>query len=188
MTEKKGQVLEWWYKGKVVIEAEEGAVGFVYRITRYPSANHINLLRKGVGMSLPGYTKSYIGKKLLHSTRKVAIGKRAQAAEKESRADGKCKKVKKVVKDSDWLIYNSSNKTLSSEIVEHPELFDKQILHWTYSKKNTSYMEIVEMVRHSVLEIDSYNDNISGSYYRIDANKQLYDEYRERQKQKKIVK
>lgn len=185
---KKQQVensVPWWWNG-VKVDPDtisKDVVGFVYRITRWPSKQHVDIIAKGVGMVLPGSTKVYIGKKQLQSNRKQKIGKRAIAAERASRADGKAKTVKRVIKDSGWQQYNSSCKPLQKDIEEHPELFTKEILHWCWSKKNMSWWETVEQIRHSVMDggIDSYNDHV-GNWYRHDIDKQAYEDYKERQK------
>jgi hypothetical protein len=165
--------LPWRYRGEVVTPdmIPVDAIGMVYKITRYPDESYVRLVHRGVGMVLPGSTKCYIGKKLLHSTRKVNIGKRAVAAERASRADGKAKTVKKVIKDSGWSTYNSSCVPLQEEIKANPELFVKEILHWCWGKKQMSYLEVEEMILHDVLRVDSYNGNVSGKWYRRDLIK-----------------
>ena len=155
----------WYYCGRVVTAETppEWAIGMVYRITKGDSIH-------------------YIGKKLLKSDRKVRIGKRAQAAERAARKDGKCKTVKRVVKDSDWISYKSSCKPLQKEIEENPEQFHKEILHWCFSKKNMSLMETVEQVRHNVLWVVSYNDHIQ-NWYRYDTDRELYAQHLQRMRE-----
>ena len=131
----------------------EWAVGFVYTITEY---------------CMGSIVKTYVGKKLLTSTRKQKIGKRAIAAEKVSRVDGKAHTVKKVVKDSGWRNYVSSCKPLQERIKQHPELFRRVILQWAHSKKHLSYLETKYQFRLGVLECDSWNDNIAGKWFRKD--------------------
>jgi Putative endonuclease segE, GIY-YIG domain len=185
MTENKQQDVPWVWKGKPVEpkDVPVDAVGMVYRITEYPDATYIKLLNSGVGMILPGTIRCYIGKKVLTSNRKQKIGKRAIAAEKASRADGKAKTVRRVIKDSGWLSYNSSCKPLQEAIKTDPGKFYKEILHWCFSKKNMSLMETVEQVRHNVLWINSWNDHI-GNWWRHDTDKQLYEEHLQRMREK----
>lgn len=158
--------IPWYHNGRVATAdtVPEWAVGMIYRITK-------------------GGSIHYIGKKLLVSNRKVKIGKRAIAAERASRADGKAKTVKRVLKDTGWMQYNSSCKPLQKEIQEHPEMFHKEILHWCFSKKNMSLMETVEQIRHNVLWVVSYNDHIQ-NWYRHDTDRELYQQHLQRMKEK----
>ena len=94
----------------------------------------------------------------------------------------KCKTVKRVVKDSDWISYKSSCKPLQKEIEENPEQFHKEILHWCFSKKNMSLMETVEQVRHNVLWVVSYNDHIQ-NWYRYDTDRELYAQHLQRMRE-----
>ena len=87
-------------KNKIVKSIEdipdyENVVGFVYRITNISTG------------------KFYIGKKSLNFSRKSLISK------KEKLATGTRKRVKKVVKQSNWLIYWGSCKELTSEIKQN---------------------------------------------------------------------
>jgi hypothetical protein len=164
--------MKWLYQGKEVTEdmVPEWAVGFVYRITRYPVS--IEEIKKGIYINI-GPLKLYIGKKLLTSTNKKKIGVRAQAKQLLETGDKRrVKKVSRVVKNSGWINYNSSCKPLQADIKEHPELFVKEIIHWCHSKKHMTYCEIKEQFLHNVLEIDSYNDNIGGKIFRKDLIKQ----------------
>lgn len=173
MIEKdKTEVLQWWYDGKPVTEEDvpEGTIGMVYKIAMFPSADMCRWIRTGhLGMKEENATrKIYIGKKLLTSTQKKKIGVRAQAAEKLAKGDGRVKKVKKVVKNSGWMTYNSSNPELQTLLKEYPDLFTKTILKWCYSKKELSYEETAAQITHDVLRIDSFNGNVCGKWYRRD--------------------
>lgn len=156
----------WIYQGQVVTEAPADAVGMVYAIYKMDSPWHREMAEKGIGCT-GNYSHIYIGKKLLHSTRKSKIGKREIAATKTR------KRVRRVTKDSGWLNYNSSCIPLQKELKEHPELFRKEILHWTYSKKETSYREIEEQILHDVLRKPSYNECIAGHYWKKDLLKPI---------------
>ena len=172
----------WKYNGKVVTEADvpENCVGFIYRITMFPTADMRIWIENGhLGMKRENATrKEYIGKKQLTTNRKGKITK------KEIRETGTRKRVKRVVKNSGWLSYNSSCKPLQEHIAMYPELYTKEILHWCFSKKNMSLMEMVEQVRHEVLWKDSWNDHIS-HFYRHDTDATLYQQHMQRMKEKR---
>lgn len=162
--------MNWIYKEEIVDESyafPENAVGFIYRITRYPYE-----LPKTAHIIVASPTKIYIGKKLLVHATKKKVGKREAARQLEEHGDKR--KVKKIIRGtklSNWLSYNSSSTTLQQEIKDHPRIFTKEILRWCFSKKELSYYEMREQFSHNVLEIDSYNDNIGGKFYRKDIVK-----------------
>lgn len=160
----------WYYQGVTIQETQipEWAVGFVYRI-----------IRTGDSKDHP---KLYIGKKQLTSTRKTKIGKRAIATERASRADGKAKTIKKVIKSSGWQNYWSSCDEIRAGILVHPERFTREILEWCFSKKNMTYNELKYQFRYSVLEKDTFNANINGSLYRHDTDRELYEQFLQRKR------
>lgn len=183
MTDNQG----WWYCGKYINSEDSelipsDAVGFVYMIRQFPDEVCIKLIERGIHMELPGTIKIYIGKKSLTSTRKSKIGVRAQAKQKAETGDGRVKKVQRITKSSGWLSYNSSCKPLIENMKEHPELYRKEILQWCWSKKNLSYTEELWQYKYRVLEIDSWNDNIGGTYYKHDASKQKWEAHKEKMK------
>lgn len=188
MKEKEEIQVQWTYQGKVVTaeDVPDGIVGMIYRITFWPSADIKRWCIEGhLGMKKENCTGlvEYIGKKLIVSSRKVKIGKRAIAAERASRVDGKAKTVKRVIKDTGWLSYNSSCGPLKIAIEQAPENFTKEILHWSFSKKNMSLMETVEQIRHEVLWKQSWNDHI-GNWYRYDTSKELYEQHLQKMRDK----
>jgi len=160
--------MNWYYKGAELTEnylPPEGAIGFVYKIIKTISQvidEKDNLLIE---------QKLYIGKKLLTNATKKKVGKREAA--KQLLETGDKRKVKKVIrgsKISNWVQYNSSCKPLQEEIRATPELFRKEIIRFCFTKKELSYYELKMQFAHDVLEVDSYNDNIAGTYYRKDLN------------------
>lgn len=155
---------KWIYESSTEISPPEGAIGFIYRITKL--GPEMGVPTRSLSQSyVKGFHKLYIGKKLLTSNRKGKITK------KEIKETGTRKRVKRVIKDSGWQSYNSSCKQLQIDIAEHPEWFHKEILHWCYSKKELSYMEEHEQHNYDVLHLDSWNDTIGGRYYRRDLVK-----------------
>lgn len=164
---------KWKHQGKEIdddFSPPDWATGFVYGIIKLQYENG------------PSEGLIYIGKKQLTSTRKTKIGKRAVAAERAYRADGKAKTVKKVTKSSGWQNYWSSSKELQEVVKGQPELYERYILEWTFSKKNGTYTELKYLFKYEMLEKDTYNANINGSLYRHDTNIQLYKEFIERKK------
>ncbi len=140
-------------KNKIVKSIEdipdyENVVGFVYRITNISTG------------------KFYIGKKSLNFSRKSLISK------KEKLATGTRKRVKKVVKQSNWLIYWGSCKELTSEIKQNGYTnYKREIIELCYSKKYLNYCELAHQIKNDVLSVDSYNGNILGRYFKNDMQK-----------------
>ena len=167
--EETRQEVPWTWQGLPVTPEmiPIWAVGMVYKISK--------LDRFG------NKVKIYIGKKLLQSNRKGKISKR------EIAATGTRKRVKRVIKDSGWSGYWSSCKELQIEQKEHPELFVREILEWCFSKKNMTFTELKYQFQFSVLERDTYNSNINGSFYRHDTDRQLYEEFLQRKRKPKEI-
>lgn len=163
--------MNWYYQGKEIAEHDipEGAVGFIYKITRSILDENI-VIHEPSGLELREiHSKIYIGKKQLLNATKKKVGKREAA--KQLLETGDKRKVKKIIrgtKTSNWLGYNSSCNLLIQEIKETPELFRKEIICWCFSKKELGYRELEQQFLYKVLETDSYNDNIGGTYYRKD--------------------
>jgi hypothetical protein len=163
----------WHYRGRQVTDSDipDGAIGFVYKITMFnnekETENHKKARNAGFETSREGtWGKFYIGKKLLISSRKTTISKRAQAKQLLETGDKrKVKKVQRVTKSSNWMTYNSSCKALQEDIKNNPELCYKEILLWCYSKKELSYREEHAQHLHDVLERESYNNNIGGRFF-----------------------
>jgi hypothetical protein len=109
----------------------------------------------------------YIGKKQFFSAVYKPLGKK----ELEARTDGRSSKKKLVVKESDWQNYWGSNKELKNDIhIMGEEFFTKKILHLCKTKKQATYYEVYYQMKYKVLheEVDSYNENISGVYFKKD--------------------
>lgn len=124
----------------------EGAYGFTYLITYH------NITDNKVYF--------YIGKKNFYQERTLALGKKELVA----RTDGRQSKKKKVIKESDWKKYQSSNKLLMK--IE-PKYLSKEILKICYSKTELTYEETKALFVNSVLESSNYlNDNILGKFYK----------------------
>jgi hypothetical protein len=93
--------------------------------------------------------EKYIGKKSFWSRRTLRPLK------------GK-KRKRKVVKESNWLQYSSSNDVLKKSNIIH-----KEILKVCYSKLQLTYTEVKYQFLHNVLEDETYlNNNILGKFYK----------------------
>lgn len=127
----------------------KGCIGFVYEITN---------TRTG---------KFYIGKKSLFSNTKKKLTKKEIA---EHTGPGKKPTKKLVTKESNWLDYWGSNKTLLKEIDESStDIFRRKILKFCFNKKQLTYWEVHFQCVFNVLLIeDSYNDNVLAKFFRRD--------------------
>jgi predicted GIY-YIG superfamily endonuclease len=126
----------------------ENCIGFVYLIK-----NNVN-------------NKIYIGRKSLYSNTNKKLTKKEIS---EQTGPGRKPTKKLVTKESNWKVYMGSSKELLADVKEHGEdKFTREILHLCYSKKQLTFYEINYQMKYNVLEIDSYNDNILGKFYRKD--------------------
>ena len=132
----------------------QGCVGFVYKITNIKSG------------------KFYIGRKSIYSTTKKKLTKTELA---EHTGPGKKPKSKMVTKESNWISYWGSNKTILEEIkAEGLAPFRKEILKFCYNKKQLTYWEMHYQCVESVLLTDkSYNDNVLAKFFRRDLHTSL---------------
>lgn len=119
------------------------ALGFIYKIT--------NLLTG----------RFYIGKKSLWSKKRVKISK------KEKLLNPTRKIYKEVIKETNWREYTGSSLVLNQDIEKlGKENFKKEIIQWCFSKRELSYSEVKWQFYYNVLEIDSYNGNILGKFFK----------------------
>lgn len=110
--------------------------------------------------------KIYIGKKSLYSNTNKKLTKKEIA---EQTGPGRKPTKKLVTKESNWKVYMGSSKELLADIKEIGEdIYERNILHFCFSKKQLTYYEINYQMKYNVLEVDSYNDNILGKFYRTD--------------------
>lgn len=124
----------------------ENCVGFVYKITNIKTG------------------RFYIGKKSLYSSTKKKLTKKELA---ELSGPGRKPSTKVVVKESNWLNYWGSNKTILAEIKEHGvEEFRKEIIKFCFNKKQLTYWEMhYQCVENVLLTEKSYNDNILAKFF-----------------------
>ena len=142
----------WLYKNKVINKLEdlpEGTFGFIYKIT-----NKID-------------GKFYIGKKQIMSQTNVKLGKKELEALPTQRGKKPSKKL--VIKESNWVDYMGSNKFLLEDIKNLGEKkFIKEIIIICPNKKLLTYWELAIQCKYDVLQVNSYNDNLLGKFYRKD--------------------
>jgi dissimilatory sulfite reductase (desulfoviridin) alpha/beta subunit len=119
--------------------------GFVYKITNLSTG------------------QIYIGKKSLFHTKKKRISQREKTETKTR------KTFEFVKKESDWLKYYGSSKTLTDDVKKYGvDNFRREILELCKTKKYLSYAEFAWQVKLDVLRTNSYNGNILGKWYSRD--------------------
>ena len=142
----------WLYKNKVINKLEDlpkGTFGFIYKITNKTNG------------------KFYIGKKQIMSQTNVKLGKKELEALPTQRGKKPSKKL--VIKESNWVDYMGSNKFLLEDIKDLGEKkFIKEILVICPNKKLLTYWELATQCKYDVLQVNSYNDNLLGKFYRKD--------------------
>jgi hypothetical protein len=145
-------VNNWFYKSKEIKEVSdfpEGCFGFCYMIKN---------LKTG---------EFYIGRKVLENNIKRKIGKKEKLL-----FEGKGRKpsFEKIKKESNWKEYWGSCKPLLEEVAKIGEdQFERQILELAFNKRQLSYLEVKYQMVYEVLENKlSYNDNISGKFFKKD--------------------
>jgi len=154
------EVSPWLLNGKTVVIPEfipEGVVGFCYIIVKKDRP------------TWAGYTDViYVGKKLLNSTTKQKLSKKAQQALIDAKGgDKRVAKTKKVVKAS-WENYLTSSPEVKALLQEYPERYERWIVDWAYSKKHLTYLEIKWMIMMKSMEMPSYNLNMMGTIFKRD--------------------
>jgi len=149
--------MTWTYQGRIINELSdmpEGTHGFIYKITNGETNEY------------------YIGKKQVISIRKRKFGKKEIAA----LTDKRIKRYEMVTKESKWVDYRSSNKTVSTWFDKDGRPSDSEnnrlelkILKFCKSKKALTYYELQEQFSHNVLADEySLNDNLLGKFFRKD--------------------
>ena len=97
----------------------------------------------------------------------VKLGKKELEALPTQRGKKPSKKL--VIKESNWVEYMGSNKFLLEDIKNLGEKkFMKEIIIICPNKKLLTYWELATQCRYDVLQVNSYNDNLLGKFYRRD--------------------
>ena len=143
----------WLYEGKEYTRLEhfpENSIGFVYKVTNTTNG------------------KFYVGKKIL---RNVLTKKLTKKEISEWVKPGRIPKKRKEIKESNWADYYGSSKLITEDIkLFGKETFSREILRFCTTKKQMSYWETYYQMTLRVLEVDSYNENVGGKFYRRDVN------------------
>lgn len=134
----------WVYDNKVIESIDDipsDSVGFIYEVTHIPSG------------------KKYIGKKALYH--------------KKTRPPLKGYKRKRIeFVESDWKSYYGSHEEVKSLLKEvGSEIFKREIMEFSKSKKRLSYLETKYLFQREVLENQDkyFNSNILGKFYPRDT-------------------
>lgn len=127
----------------------ENCIGFVYKITNIKTG------------------KFYIGRKSLYSNTKKRLTKKELA---ELEGPGRKPTFKREIKESNWINYWGSNKTILEEIKNHGiHDFRREILKFCFNKKQLTYWEMhFQCVEGVLLSDKSYNDNVLAKFFRKD--------------------
>ena len=129
----------WTYQNKPLDTIPDEYEGFVYLITNTTTG------------------QKYIGKKLakFKTTKPPLKGKK-------NKRRGK--------KESDWKDYYGSHTEIKNIIIEEgTDVFNREILHICFNKKQLTYYENKYLFSLGVIESnDYYNDNIEGRYFSKD--------------------
>lgn len=143
----------WLYEGKEYTRLEhfpENSIGFVYKVTNTTNG------------------KFYVGKKIL---RNVLTKKLTKKEISEWVKPGRIPKKRKEIKESNWADYYGSSKLITEDIkLFGKETFSREILRFCTTKKQMSYWETYYQMTLRVLEVESYNENVGGKWYRRDVN------------------
>ena len=147
----------WTYRDGPIESVEdmpEGVYGFVYVIL-YDNPYTLEFYR-------------YVGKKNVFHTNNRPLGKKDKILWRQKHPVGAYPKTKKVVKESDWKTYYSSNKVLLDKFKKvGEEYFTREILKFCFSKRELTYQEVKYQFKFEVLENKEFlNDNILGKFYR----------------------
>lgn len=146
---------EWFYNGEVCTSSVEGAYGFIYLISY-------------IGKSTPEYPQGtiYVGKKAFSHSSKKRLSKKAKLL-----PENKGKRILKTSKDSGWRNYYGSSKELLEFIAKvGKDKFHRQILCFTQSKAESTYMELLWQTHLDVLRKPSFNGWVSGKVFKYQLN------------------
>jgi Putative endonuclease segE, GIY-YIG domain len=142
-------LIMWLFnKKKITKIPDTKAVGFVYIITNLDN------------------NKIYVGKKNFLSVRKTKLGKKVIKEQTDKRKS----KYKINITEMDWQNYVGSNIDLKADIAAGHKI-KKEIICLAYSKQSLTYLETKYQFAYNVLEINSYNGNILGKFFRKTVEK-----------------
>lgn len=138
--------MSWIFNGKPYKEIHNSIVkGFIYLITFTDPKD--------------GKVYKYIGKKQFYATKTV----KKSAKQLSLMTDKRGSKKNTIVKESDWIKYQSSNELLKRQ---DPKNLKKEILEFCDSLTCLTYKEVKAQFVHGVLESPEWlNANILGKFF-----------------------
>lgn len=149
--------MDWFRKDK------EGNVTHYTDLSQFPEKCHgfvYVITNKQTG-------KFYVGKKILRNNLTKRLTKKEIS---EWSKPGRVPKKRKEIKESNWKEYWGSSQSLLEDIsLLGKESFERSILQLCYNSKQMTYAEVAWQIRYDVLCANTYNESISGRFFRKDA-------------------
>jgi len=120
--------------------------------------------------SIPDGSEGFVYKITHIPTGKYYIGKKSLWAKRTLPPLKGKKRKRRVIKESDWKKYHSSNDWIKSQVKEgNEDNFKREIIQFCPSKKSLTYYELRWQMYYDVLADDScLNENLLGKFYRKD--------------------
>jgi hypothetical protein len=120
--------------------------------------------------SIPEGSEGFVYKITHTPTGKYYIGKKSLWAKRTLPPLKGKKRKRRVIKESDWKKYHSSNDWIKSQVKEgNKDNFKREIIQFCPSKKSLTYYELRWQMHYDVLADDNcLNENLLGKFYRKD--------------------
>jgi hypothetical protein len=120
--------------------------------------------------SIPEGSEGFVYKITHIPTGKYYIGKKSLWAKRTLPPLKGKKRKRRVIKESDWKKYHSSNDWIKTQVKEgNEDDFRREIIQFCPSKKSLTYYELRWQMYYDVLADDScLNENLLGKFYRKD--------------------
>ena len=122
--------------------------------------------------SIPEGSEGFVYKITHTPTGKYYIGKKSLWAKRTLPPLKGKKRKRRVIKESDWKKYHSSNDWIKAQVKEGNENdFKREIIQFCPSKKSLTYYELRWQMYYDVLaDDDCLNENLLGKFYRKDLD------------------
>lgn len=120
--------------------------------------------------SIPEGSEGFVYKITHTPTGKYYIGKKSLWAKRTLPPLKGKKRKRRVIKESDWKKYHSSNDWIKTQVKEgNEDDFKREIIQFCPSKKSLTYYELRWQLYYDVLADDnSLNENLLGKFYKRD--------------------
>lgn len=120
--------------------------------------------------SIPEGSEGFVYKIIHIPTGKYYIGKKSLWAKRTLPPLKGKKRKRRVIKESDWKKYHSSNDWIKTQVKEgNEDDFRREIIQFCPSKKSLTYYELRWQMYYDVLADDKcLNENLLGKFYRKD--------------------